>query len=1056
MSQIDTRKIQRLRVPAIREFRKPKKDPTKELHQVLDETELLQINELFNQEEGKRMSRARLKEVLAKVAKIEYPEDVFERTFLKINSACNGFVTWNELISHLILGFEQQEVSTEYKTLSAPIPVSPNMIKSNHRHPINRITFYPTVKPDRTSTWHDGSIITCSHDGVINYWTLDMTIERTVQSTCPNLKIQTTWVTDLAVLPDLSVICTSSSERDLRFYDTSARKFELRVILTSLEHAVTTMHYKFYQDPDMESKLILGDMGGGVKVLFIKTFARGPFKSQPGIPLLHARWEKIVKGLVDNFRAVVFPHLHTDYVRQINFYSTLHSVVSCAQCPKSGLLMTDVTNNKVAYTYKIISGVWCFALEETSHIVATGSPDCLIRLWNPFVPRRPTCTFYGHHSGIVQLVFQDNGKKLYSLSKDKCVKVWDISLQVCLQTYLELPSELGERSELAALYNPESRQWIIGSCMIVVIPLSPKQSSEHTDGNTHSSGVSVVLYNKLFKVIVTCGLDSYIIVWNPWDGRRLMVIKEGHTRMLHGEIMNVEITAATFDPGYQRLLTGAHDGTLKIWNFNTGTCVRNMNIETWCEVQCVIWVKNRIMAMGWNKRVTEFADTGAAVGPEGAFSKNWDLRHSEDISAGAVRIPETLATSSYVGELLLWRLETGQPYKKFIVSNPTERIKIHFTVDKAKERKDSSQSNKVRGSVSIRQSKPRRPTLLPPQENTLSGARVMGRRAGRLSTIQLPEECFNLRRLAVHSMLFLCARKNDPQVGTLLVALENGVVQVWNHHVSGGFITSFSAVHKAGDYVISMTTDDKNEFLFIGTSAGYIKTWLLVNYCVLPEDVVHICMPKYRLLFPFMWGDRFVGRAKRMITNQPLPVLLNSYKGHFMPVSGLTFIEDCQILISCSADLSARMWTIGGRYLQTIGTFKPWKNIVPENTISDDFDFSIPPDIKRIASSTTLRVLCGGSFPKRLTIKQLQKQAQKDLIHIDHSKIYGARLKEPILGEHYDIPVRTTKPKDIKFDTTFPYIPVYQHLVMPQPNPIKVPDVPENINTDICVEDEEI
>lgn len=41
-----------------------------------------------------------------------------------------------------------------------------------------------------------------------------------------------------------------------------------------------------------------------------------------------------------------------------------------------------------------------------------------------------------------------------------------------------------------------------------------------------------------------------------------------------------------------------------------------------------------------------------------------------------------------MGELLLWRLETGQPYKKFVVSNPTERIKIHFTVDKVKERRD--------------------------------------------------------------------------------------------------------------------------------------------------------------------------------------------------------------------------------------------------------------------------------------------------------------------------------------------------------------------------------
>lgn len=47
--------------------------------------------------------------------------------------------------------------------------------------------------------------------------------------------------------------------------------------------------------------------------------------------------------------------------------------------------------------------------------------------------------------------------------------------------------------------------------------------------------------------------------------------------------------------------------------------MRNMNIEKWAEVQAVIWVKSRIMAIGWNRRVTEFADTGEAVGPGGAF-----------------------------------------------------------------------------------------------------------------------------------------------------------------------------------------------------------------------------------------------------------------------------------------------------------------------------------------------------------------------------------------------------------------------------------------------------
>lgn len=69
-----------------------------------------------------------------------------------------------------------------------------------------------------------------------------------------------------------------------------------------------------------------------------------------------------------------------------------------------------------------------------------------------------------------------------------------------------------------------------------------------------------------------------------------------------------------------------------------------------------------------------------------------------------------------------------------------------------------------------------------------------------------------------------------------------------------------------------------------------------------------------------------------------------------------------------------------------------------------------------------MQVLSGGSFPKRLTIKQLQKQAEKDLVHVDQSKIYGKALSEPVLGQHYRIPERTAKHRNIEFDPTFSYV----------------------------------
>lgn len=396
--------------------------------------------------------------------------------------------------------YEQREVKAEFQTLENPIPTHPNLVKSNHRFTINKIIYCPTVRPDRTISWHDGSLMTLSRDGTINYWSLDMQFERSVKSTCPNLKAQQTWVTDMISMPDVSVVCTSSTERDLRFYDTSARKFELRVIFTSIGSAICTMNYWFSDDPKEDSKLVLGDMAGNIHVIFVSSIARGPFRSQLGLPLLKTRYETVLKGLIEGFRIIILPKQHSNFVLQIKYFSRFNSIISCSECLKAGLLMQDLGTNKESYVYNLPKGAWCFSITDNGQLMASGGSDCLVRLWNPFVPQNPVGILYGHHTAISSMVLQDEGKFLYSLSQDKSIRVWDVAKQLCVQNYLGLPPELGEHSDMTTLYNPESRQWIIGATMLAVIPLSPKQSGEHSDGFTHTAGVSVVLYNPLFKV----------------------------------------------------------------------------------------------------------------------------------------------------------------------------------------------------------------------------------------------------------------------------------------------------------------------------------------------------------------------------------------------------------------------------------------------------------------------------------------------------------------------------------------------------------------------------
>lgn len=47
-----------------------------------------------------------------------------------------------------------------------------------------------------------------------------------------------------------------------------------------------------------------------------------------------------------------------------------------------------------------------------------------------------------------------------------------------------------------------------------------------------------------------------------------------------------------------------------------------------------------------------------------------------------------------------------------------------------------------------------------------------------------------------------------------------------------------------------------------------------------------------------MWADVFDGRAKRAKNKEPfLPVLLSSIQGHYLPVTGLAYVDDSQIIV---------------------------------------------------------------------------------------------------------------------------------------------------------------
>lgn len=78
------------------------------------------------------------------------------------------------------------------------------------------------------------------------------------------------------------------------------------------------------------------------------------------------------------------------------------------------------------------------------------------------------------------------------------------------------------------MYNPATREFILAAIKIAIVVLDEQLNPLHTDGFTHSRAVAKVLYNPLFKVIITCGMDSIIINWDPLTGKPVAYDAQNH------------------------------------------------------------------------------------------------------------------------------------------------------------------------------------------------------------------------------------------------------------------------------------------------------------------------------------------------------------------------------------------------------------------------------------------------------------------------------------------------------------------------------------------------
>ncbi|XP_068441993.1 cilia- and flagella-associated protein 337-like [Clinocottus analis] len=689
-----------------------------------------------------------------------------------------GRVDWGALCSFLLLELSDKVKST--RTSRVPRWKPPRTLTCQHRDPVQKVLHLQS----------SGQYLTVSRGGTVGLRdTQDMSLLHTHRLQNSSVSPKDLWVTDVVLLHNVHKIAVSFTSKEVCFYDIlSKQDFECKYKLQELKFTPWCLDYWVdSSNPDV-AVLTIGDIGGQVSALYftsaqISLFERLSLRTDSdaaGIVL----WDELVKGKHRSCYAVTHRGHAPAWVRKVRYLDSLDAFVSCSTRAQSSMVIG--WRGKESAGLRLTSfftkrGVWDVDHHRGLNLIATAGVDHQVLLWNPFVSSKPVCGLIGHAGPVTAVCFMQTRQQLLSYSKDKVLCLWDVSRQLCVHRLAGVFPETPEDTR-TLLFVHEERQTLVLSFNSLLVLLETRKEEERPGSHEHP--VTCVLYNSLFRQVVSSDSASSVICWLAHTGQK---VKQFHR--CHG---NNEISAMALDGTQTRLFTAGLDGEVKVWDFN-GRCLHRMNagLGRAVEISQVLLLKRSVLVMGWDRMLTVFRLHSFSQSFVEPSEWKGGVQHRSDVLCAAFQPPQTLVTGSYDGEIIVW-------------NNSTERAL----------RKLQPLAELGEGHVSD------------------SHLGVNGKEDGDTS-------------IATTRLLFIPGRTSaDIATGgaDLVSCGGSGVVRLWNT-IHSRLVGRFTA-HNRDLGSIVMAVSPCGKYLVTADKEGALKTWDIQQYCLEPHDGITKEPPK--------------------------------------------------------------------------------------------------------------------------------------------------------------------------------------------------------------------
>ncbi len=217
------------------------------------------------------------------------------------------------------------------------------------------------------------------------------------------------------------------------------------------------------------------------------------------------------------------------------------------------------------------SSTWCCASDKHGRWIVSGGPDRALKLWDTETGTLRRSQWM-YSAWVWCCAVDPNGKWVMSGGNDGALRMWDLGSEERLR---------GTRPATGWLWSCAADafgKWVVGGADDGIIYVWNASSAHvHRTLKGHNGRVLCCAIDPLGEWVVTGGTDRKLKVWDVDTGELMQTLRRGW-RGVHRHVEGIlypaklpgTIWCCAVDPNRNWIASGGEDGTLRVWEAETG------------------------------------------------------------------------------------------------------------------------------------------------------------------------------------------------------------------------------------------------------------------------------------------------------------------------------------------------------------------------------------------------------------------------------------------------------------------------------------------------------